>query len=198
MHTQGKSAEALEILDEASKLGLRTLGESHEGYASILESKARCLTELERFGEATALLEQALTIRDEVFGRGSFSNRTTMNELAVAYEKSGNAAAALRILKELADLLTTVENHDTVAAATVQFNLGACLLRQGRKREALAVYEKHLGALRGSNEKPSRAYVKGLHKTAELLQDAGRMEESLKLHEECIVAWEQVMGADHR
>lgn len=99
MADSGRGEEGLEVLQAAWNDSIVKLGEEHPDTLNALDVYCYYLWELRSSDLAIPLYEQVLASRENVLGESAEDTLVTMNNLALAYDESGETEKAGELLK---------------------------------------------------------------------------------------------------
>jgi serine/threonine protein kinase/tetratricopeptide (TPR) repeat protein len=174
----------------------RAHGAGHHALAADLNSYALFLRARSRFGEAAALLEEALEIYRRTLGADHMYTLATRLNLATVLGVSARAPEAEAILRDVLRALRAQFGADYPMAATAEMQLGVVLYVQGRAAEAEAVFRTALARDRRLQaDHPNVAT--SLTWLGASLRDVGRLEEAERAHREALERRIAVLGSEH-
>jgi tetratricopeptide (TPR) repeat protein len=135
---QRKFAAAEPLLTRAVNIYLKQRDETHDDLAFFFSNLALAKAGLGKSAEAQALFERALRAAEAHQTR---ARAPVMVDLANLRCASGDFAGAMALLDRAAPIMKTDYGNDAWRSAWVDNSLGACLLRQGRIREAKSLID---------------------------------------------------------
>lgn len=150
-----------------------------------------------QYAEAEPILKQALLIRERALGPEHPDTATSLNNLAMLYEKQGKHREALPILERalvICEKALGPEHPDTIIGVN---NLAIALISQGSYqaaapllKRALALREQLLG-----DEHPDTG--KSVNNLAMLYEKLGQYRDAVPLLERALGIREKTLGAEH-
>ncbi len=148
---------ALRHFERALTIRRRHLGR-HPKVAETLNNLGVVLTDVERYEEAEAVLEESLALRKELFGEHHWRTGNTFTNLGTALRESGrNEEATASHAKALDILRATLGEHPRVAAALN--NLAVALEKLGRLGEAKSSWEEAKVIMEATDNKEAPGYA---------------------------------------
>jgi tetratricopeptide (TPR) repeat protein len=133
--------EAAEASHRAAlEISRQTMGETHPSVAEAMRGLGEALTAQDRRGEALPLVEDALARQRRQLRDGHPVIATTLLALAGVMEASPDAAAPL--LREALAIRRASLGAEHPYTARAESALGACLMRQGQRAEALPLLQR--------------------------------------------------------
>jgi len=146
---QGRSEEAVPILEKAANDLRRRGGDRHPQLAKTLENLANAEYRLGHYDRSLELLGKVITIRREVLGDDSPDVARTLTNMGSLYRKAGNLDKAEATLRDAVARMERAYGPDHSDVASTHRTLGLVLLDQGKLgeaetqlRSALAIAEK--------------------------------------------------------
>ncbi|MGB3969042.1 MAG: tetratricopeptide repeat protein [Planctomycetota bacterium] len=173
----------------------------HASVATALNDVAFCMHSLGRAGQALPWFEQALTMRQRLFGDGDHPNiAASLNNVATCLQALGRADEALpRFEQALAMRRALIGDRDHSDIAVSLNNMAACLESLGRANAALPQYEQALAMNRrlfGDGDHLDVA--RSMNNVAHCLHSLGRAGEALPVHEQTLAMRKRLFGdRDH-
>ncbi|NOT31391.1 MAG: CHAT domain-containing protein [Planctomycetes bacterium] len=175
----------------------RREGPASKPLADVIVRVALLLYEQGDLREATALLERALLIQQEVLGPEHADTLSTVNTLGVLYWNRGELATARTMYERAFEARERLLGPDHPRTATAANNLGLLLTQQGEwlaarplLERALAVKEAELGP-----EHPDTTVL--VMNLGYLLLQLGDWSAARPLYERALIAREKVLGPEH-
>jgi len=190
----GKYAAALIEAQKLAPMIRASAGERSVNYAIALTYLGECFNNLDRYGEAEPMYQQAIAIVDALQRPNRNLAVALRAELGGTYESQGRLNEAETLLRQaLAMIDPTLPQSTTVE---VFGNLGNVLVSQGRyhdaeqmHRRALALYDKTPMSQNAAAEMQNLGIV---------LMREGRYAETEVLFKRALSIREQVLGPNHK
>ena len=139
LYGEGKYEDALEAFAAALQLQRASVGDDHLCIALTLANMGATYLQLEKFDEATCVLEESLSIKQRV--APSMVLADTMNNLGNCANLSGDYVKSLFYYTEAVDDLE-MKGGNSADIASALFNLGRLKVQQNRWEPALLDLEK--------------------------------------------------------
>jgi tetratricopeptide (TPR) repeat protein len=182
----------LAAADHAQQLGVKPLIIS-----DLLENAADYLQGRARYGEARALRERALAIREAHLGADHLGTANSLNNLAnVLYDQRDLDGARRLHERALAICEARLDADDPTTADSLN-NLASVLHAQGDLDDASALYERALAiheARLGADHPTTAASLNNL---ANVLRAQGDLDDARRLHERALAIREARLGPNH-
>ncbi len=174
----GAEAVYRQVLD----LNRRVYGDDHPETSQARRALALTLISQAKPEEAKTLLRQAMVSQKKTLPPDHPDIAATLNDLALAYTRSADYAAAEPLYREgLARELASHGQEDHADTATILYNLAGAIQNQERLEEAAELHEKAL-RMRTAVYGEKHLYVaQVLGALARLRSDQGRHAEALSL-----------------
>ena len=194
--TQGKYAEAEQLLKRAIKIEENNLGIGQELVAMTFEKNLNSVKDLlatslnnlatvykcqSRYDEAEPLYKRALGIEEKMHGLNSQQVGTSLNNLALLYRAQGRYPEAESLLKQSTKIMINkLGSYHPIYATTIN-NLALLYFDQGRYAEAEPLFKDAL-QIRERALGPESVFVAAsLENLAILYRATGRANEADKL-----------------
>lgn len=97
LYRQGKSAEAISIVQRALELAEKTFGPNHANVTKSLDNLAHQYWAQKKYAEAEPLFKRSLAIREKALGPEHPDVAKSLNNLALLYRKTGRAEDASKL-----------------------------------------------------------------------------------------------------
>ena len=173
------------------------LGVDHPNYGAALHQIADVYSAQGRYGEAQALFERALAIRERALGAASPALAPTINNLGVTYQNQGRYAEAEAVYRRaLANYEPTLGAGHAVVTSFLN-NLGTVARRQGKFGEAEEVLKRALAQREQALGAAHPDVAQTLNNLALAYQDQGRYAEAEALYQRALQIRERAQGASH-
>ncbi len=158
-----------------------------------------CATYIEAYEIAfpEALLQQALTIRQQVLVANHPDTARSLNDLGVLYLTQGKYQQAEPLLQQALAIRQKklgVEHPDT---ATSLNNRALLYYEQGRYSSAETLYRDALEIRRRVLEPGHRDIAQSLNNLAQLYTVLGKFSQAESLYEEALISQEKTLGSEH-
>ena len=186
-------AEGRMAIEEAE----RREGPASRLLADVIIRLALILYEQGDLLEATALLERALAIQQEVLGAEHTDTLSTVNSLGVLYWTRGELATARVMYERAFEARERLLGRDHPRTASAANNLGLLLTQQGEWLAARPLLERALTAKEaelGPEHPDTTVLVMNL---GYLLLQLGDWSAARPLYERALIAREKVLGPEH-
>jgi serine/threonine-protein kinase len=194
--SQGREITARELLDSGRTRIATELVDQPEVRATLLQTMGEAYWKLGLYDTATTVIQEALGLRDSLFGHRHPDVARSLNILGALLYERGGRDSALVLLEDALAIRRSLGTRDT-ATALVLNDLGWLMTERGElaraeslNREALALRR----ALRGS-EHPDVA--ESLNNLGAVLFSAGRYEEAESLYAEAYEMRRRLLGERH-
>ncbi|MBP6827188.1 MAG: CHAT domain-containing protein [Saprospiraceae bacterium] len=132
-----KSAEAIEKVETAGKLVLRSVGANSADYGTYRHLKGTIEVNLGHFKASIPFLEEALDIRKRILGPEHPETGKTVNNLANAYQGIGDLLGAYYMHRELLSIRERLKPSNPVDIAISCNNLAGMLNYRGEPDSAI-------------------------------------------------------------
>jgi tetratricopeptide (TPR) repeat protein len=149
---QGRTAEALGILERAAAMSKQTAGPKHPNYARDLGNLASAYSELGRYADARQAHQTALAIKLEAYGEAHASTAYALENLAVLEARDHQLDAALGYARRAlaARQRALGEEHQMTGlswslVAEVHADQGHCDVALVELAKSIAIVEKAVG-----------------------------------------------------
>lgn len=119
MDAAGKRDEAVTLAEETLERAKRIMGEKHPDTLQVALALGTVLIDTKRFEDAVAIFEPTLDAMHETFGPEHNNTLNLMNNLALAYERSGKLDNASQTLDQLASIMVRKEPESTRTVITL-------------------------------------------------------------------------------
>ena len=193
----GDTITAREILDKGAEKIERELGDQPEVQATLMNTMGEVYKSLGLYDRATPLLENALTVREEIFGYEHQTVAQSINNLAELEHYKGNLESAERLYREALNIRRKLFGSEHKDKSESLNNLAVLLSEVGNYqaaepllREALMIDRKLFG-----NE--NKFVARELHNLGILLQRKGDYEVADSLLREGLTMARNLFGNEH-
>jgi len=196
-NSQGRSAEAESLYDEALKICRKALPEGHPEIATSLNNLAGLYESQGRSAEAEPLYDEALKICRKALPEGHPDIATSLNNLATLYKSQGRSAEAEPLYNEALEIFCKAlpEGHPNIASSLN--NLAGLYNSQGRYAEAEPLYEEALTIRRKALPEGHPEIATSLNNLALLYKSQGRSAEAEPLYDEALEIFRKALGDNH-
>lgn len=193
-NTQLRYQEAADAYQSAAKL----VPASHqELQANYLNEAGVAYRYAGAYHQAKSLFEEALAIRERVFGPQHPDYATSLNNLADLYQSEGEYDKALPLFEQVIKTFAQMLGEQHPDYATSLNNLAFLYKSQGEYEKALPLYEKALHIREQVLGKQHPDYAQSLNNLAVLFDSQGETEKALLLYQQALQIREQVLGKQH-
>jgi tetratricopeptide (TPR) repeat protein len=165
--------------------------------ARLFNEAAAFLIVHAQYKQAESLLQQALTIRQQVLVANHPDTARSLNDLGVLYLTQGKYQQAEPLLQKALAIRQKklgVEHPDT---ATSLNNRALLYFEQGRYSSAETLYRDALEIRRRVLEPGHRDIAQSLNNLAELYTVLGKFSQAESLYEEALISQEKTLGSEH-
>jgi tetratricopeptide (TPR) repeat protein/tRNA A-37 threonylcarbamoyl transferase component Bud32 len=197
LDAEGRSAEAVPLLERALKIRLQVFGEQSIETASTLHNLGLASRRLRRLEDAEAWLQRSLAAKRAILPEEHMRVLSGQEALANVYRDRGELARAVESLQQMRELRVRVNGADSIRVANLSNELGNALQDLGRYGDAEQVYREALriNRLRRGDDSPDTAVV--LNNLASLLEDRGDYAAAEPLLRESLRIRATALGAEH-
>jgi eukaryotic-like serine/threonine-protein kinase len=151
LHGTGKTAQAVEVYQQALVLDEKNLPSDHPDIAILLNNKAMAMMDLGQVKDAAELLQRSLDIRRQRFGANHWMLVPSASNLAGIRAQLGEFAVSCSLIAQaLATAKIALEPKDPTWARTYSAAARIALLR-GDKTDAIALSHKAITLLTGTD-----------------------------------------------
>jgi serine/threonine-protein kinase len=193
---QARYQEAL-LLAPYAELALLRIGNEPGARARLDQTIGDLLEGVGRYSEAQSRLERSLAAREKLLGPNHPDVASTLNSLAIVFEKQGNYVAAERAYRQTLAICETIFGREHPRVSLYLNNLGVVLRQQGRDEEARRVYERALSIAEralGSEHAQVGRILDGL---GEVLFRLGSYDQALAMLKRSVALHEKTLGPNH-
>jgi tetratricopeptide (TPR) repeat protein/transcriptional regulator with XRE-family HTH domain len=165
--------------------------------ARLFNEAAAFLIVHAQYKQAESLLQQALTIRQQVLVANHPDTARSLNDLGVLYLTQGKYQQAEPLLQKALAIRQKklgVEHPDT---ATSLNNRALLYYEQGRYSSAETLYRDALEIRRRVLEPGHRDIAQSLNNLAQLYTVLGKFSQAESLYEEALISQEKTLGSEH-
>ncbi len=192
----GRDVPASEILDSGARRVTEEMADEPDVQATLLASIGNVYRNLGLFERARPLLEQAVEIRQRLYGERHVAVAESLHDLGVVNRDLGNFQEAELLLKQALEQrreLIGTDSDEVVATLNylgiVKRQLGEYDESEAYYRESIAIHERALG------ETEELATAKNNLATLSVVQ--GRLEDGERLFREALELRRKLLGAKH-
>ena len=194
---RGRTITAREILDHGAERIQTELKDQPEVQATLMNTIGQVYESLGLYDSAAAILEKALSIRRELFGRDHPDVAESMTNLGqVLYDKS-DFAAAEPLYREGLEIRRKIFGREHAKVAESLNGLGTLLDAKGEDEEAEALWREALAMRRKLFGGEHRDVAESQDNLGWMLYQKGEYEESERLLREALATHKKVYGDDH-
>lgn len=136
LHLRGKYPQAQEAISQAIDALVPLVGERHKDVLTNLDHLGITLLAENKFKEAIATLERTRALREVEFGAESAVTAYTLNNLANAYQRSGDNEKALDLITRVVAVREKLLPPRHPSLLVSMSNLAVALTTAGRLQEA--------------------------------------------------------------
>jgi eukaryotic-like serine/threonine-protein kinase len=155
LHGTEKTAQAVEVYQQALALYEKNLPNDHPDIAILLNNKAMAMMDLGQIKDAAELLQRSLDIRRQRFGANHWMLVPSAANLAGIRAQLGEFSVSCSLIQQaLATAKIALEPKDPTWARTYSAAARIALLR-GDKTDAIALSHKAIALLTGTDVEPS-------------------------------------------
>ena len=181
--TPGSDVTVKQTLDEAVHWVEIALSNQPEVAASLRLTIGNSYRALGRYDEAEDQVQQAIQLRQDLFGSDHLEVHRANATLALILRDRGDLAAAEDLLQRSLTALEKELGRDDIRLTNMLMNLGSICMGQGEHQQAQQLYERALTIREGElgSQHPDTAMC--LFRLASLHATAGNKELARELHE---------------
>ena len=139
---EGRSREALPLLEEIVKQYRARLDPNHPDTLGAIDSLATAYQHAGRIGDSLPLFEEVINVKKAQLGPDHMETLVSMNNLAVAYAEAGRRKEAQAHLEDTLKGLNTRLGPDHFNTLSTMINLALSYWEAGRKQKALSLFEE--------------------------------------------------------
>jgi tetratricopeptide (TPR) repeat protein len=194
---RGNTITAREILDRGAKNIQIELKDQPEVLATMMGTMGNVYLKLSLYEPAYPLLDEALSIRREIYGNEHLDVSKSINDLADWHYNQGEYEKAEALDRESVAICRKLFNKDHPDLATSIYNLGSTLHTIGDYDKAEVLYLEALTMRRNlfGNNNPDVA--ESLHDLAALYFDKSDYDKAESLYREALAVYRAVLGDEH-
>jgi serine/threonine-protein kinase len=194
---QAKGAEvtAREILDRGAERVRSNLGGGSRTRADLSEAIASIYSSLSMHDSAQSLLEESLTLREQVHGAASAEYANTVQALAQLAETKGDYATAESLARQA--LQTRRQLGEPIGLVSTALRLGTIVHRRGDLDAAESLYREALETARDELGERHDLLASALHALGSLMEHQGRLADSEELHQQGLEIRRELLGDEH-
>jgi hypothetical protein len=193
----GRTAEAVRLLERVRGPLTRQLGEAHPDTLTVVSNLALAYHFAGRSADAIPLLERVCDLRASKEGEGHPTTLAAWNNLAVAYKAVGRTADAIRLYERVRGPMAATLGEGHPSTLTTLNNLAVAYRDSGRPADAIRLLE-HVRDLRQQKLAADHPQtLTTLHDLAAAYWSAGRLDRSVPLFETVLARTRSRLGPDH-
>ncbi|HEY5946436.1 MAG TPA: tetratricopeptide repeat protein, partial [Kofleriaceae bacterium] len=187
-------ARGLELSNRVVPM-IRTLeGEHHPDYARVLSSNGNLLEAIGRTEDAKARIEQALAIKQEIYGPNDPTVATTVHSLGNVYLSLDDHERARQLYQRAYEIYSTKLGPDHHLTLMARYSLAMALRHAHQPREALAVAEAVLAHRKAAKTPQPAKVANTLDLISGIHHDLGDNARALDYARQALAIREQVLG----
>ncbi|MBK7641432.1 MAG: serine/threonine protein kinase [Planctomycetes bacterium] len=183
------------VLEQAERVRRQHAQEDHMR-ANLLDTLGQVCRRLDLFDDARALIEEALAIREQAYGRQSLEYALSLRSLGQLEFQSGDFAAAAQHLADALPIHRAAGNQTHADVASIANDLAACLRNLGRDGEAEALHREAL-ALRRARDPRSLPVAESLNNLAGVHLGRNELEPAVAELREALEIRASILGEGH-
>ena len=195
---RGKSITAQEILDKASKDIDASLTKDPELHAQVMYVMGNLYQNLGLYPRAQLLLQQAVEIRQRVFGPEHPDTLEAMDNLGWVLDEEGHYAEAEKLDRETLEIRRRVFGPKHRITLASMNDLAVILMNEGHYAEAEKLDRAALDVQRRVLGPEHRDTLGTANNLALVLNKEGHYAEAEKLDRETLDVQRRVLGPEHR
>jgi CHAT domain-containing protein len=173
--------------------GIRSEFERQMDYSTKVDT----LMETGRFDEALPLAEQILQSRTKELGKEDLTTLTSMNNLAVIYQKLGRFDNAFPLFIKVFETRQQKLGEKHVKTLISMNNLATVHQMMGKFNEALSLYKKVYRLRKNKLGEKNHSTLISLHNLANIHREMGNFQEAQPLFEKSLTLHTEVLGEKH-
>lgn len=186
-----KYEEAIIIYEKV----LKKLKKKNKHYAEIINNLGLVYKDNEEGKKAKSLIEEALSIREHLFGQNSLEYAQSLNDLGITYEELDNYRQAIIYHKKCISIRKQLK--DSLGIAQSLNNLGVCYSRTSNYSDAKNSYKESLAIYQNKLGKSNKKYLNVLNSYAVLLYRMRSLKKSLNIFNDLLKLQLDVLGKKH-
>lgn len=201
LYQRDRHDEASAVLEQALRIERRRLEANPAASAGPLAATLAQLGvqrhEVDRFAEARALYEEALSLRRAMAGDRRSEIASLLASLADLERETGDLASAERLIREALETEREVSGSKHPGTAATLSTLGAILRQRGRLAAAEPYYREALAISREAFGDQHPEVATKLNNLAALLRSRGEYDEAASLFAQVLELDQTLLGDDH-
>lgn len=197
LEVDGRTEQAIEILEEACEWPNRTLAEDHPSRLTAQRALGEAYHAHCRFKDAIDVLEEVVDIESRALANNHHARLASQHALAGAYQADGQTEKAIILLEHIVAIEAGMLAEDDNDRLRSQHTLAMAYHANGQLKEAIALFER-LVAIK-ARVLPSDHFnqLSSQHALAMAYQANGQVTESIALLERVVAVETQTFPEDH-
>ena len=192
--SQGRSMEALPLLEAALDIELDLWGPQHPNVAARLAALGLLHRQQGHYDEAEPYLEQSLLVREQIYRRDHPETTGALTSLAQLYRQQKRYAEAEDLFRRALEVHEGMSDQPRVAMDLA--NLSVLYLSDAQFAQAQPVFERAL-RIEDENQWSVTPQVSvGLDQLARVADAEGRQDEAEEIYEWAFDASQRVLGSE--
>jgi len=193
---QGRHAQAAEKYESVLATHRDRLGMDHSKTRFTQMNLALVYTDLGRYHEAEAMLQQVVVVQNKEYSTGHPQTWRALSALATVEAKLRKFESATKIRRQLLQEQQHVLGDDHITTLGTRVNLAMVLEDQQQVAEAESLLENAIPTLK---EKYSQHEftLNGMNALASVLKAKGALDEATEVYQETLTLSNELRGPDH-
>jgi len=188
---------ARELLDRGVGQMSDELEQQPEVRAMLSSVLGRVYLSLGLFDQAAPLLEEALVLQGELYGKETAGSAEAAENLAVLYMETGDFEKAEPRLNEVLALQRRLHGDRSSEVAESLYHVAVLHLHRGEFQAAIPLFEEALATERELSGGPNEATASIINDLAYSASKLGRDDEAERLNREALAQRREILGDDH-
>lgn len=155
-------------------IDINSLGPNHPSVANDLSGLAQLYIRQKRYAEAAPLMERALSIYDQVYGRDNLLSVNACTMLASAEFRLGNVDKAANLYRRALAQSPSVSQPNSLETARILNELAYLYYHQGKLQDAATFYQWALASTEGAVGENDSLTAACLKDYAQVLRSLGK------------------------
>jgi tetratricopeptide (TPR) repeat protein len=189
-------ARALPLSNRAVEILRKGTGNHHPDLARGLQTNGNLLVKIGKYTEAGARFDEALAIKEALYGPSDATVAMTVNSLGNVYEASGQLDRATASYQRAYDIWAAKLGPDHMSSVMARYNLAAVLRHRGKLREAQAMFEDVLARRQAAAEPPKPKIANALAALSGVYNQLGDRAKAIDYALRALAIREEVLGPE--
>lgn len=195
---EGKFDEAINIFNDAIRIGTEKLGEKNTAVGMAYNNRATANMQMLRYEAAAADFNKTIDIWTPLLGADNQNVLFANGNLGMLYDRQGNFDAAIGVYNRILPTLTKTLGEDNPEVANLYNAIGVAYAQKGQTDKAIEYQDKALTIRKKNYGENSKDVAETYRNMGYACLEGSRPEKAISFFEKALQIHKQLYGENHQ